>query len=162
MRYITWIKPTPDLAGMINVEKFPDKQKHPLHCTLWGFYINEAQEGSVVDALNGIKEVPILNFTSGYNYFENKTVILLTRPDSLLRLHTSIVEIARRFDEDTEKFYYNVERFGLERYNPHITVSDSVVQLQGNYENIPNCAISYFLLKKINGIWQNAAEFKLG
>ena len=177
MRYLTYVKP--DQAFFSKFENLQEMcQKHiytpssGLHCTLWGFNLNEIDEDRIIQELEKLKpdiETPLQlqTITSEMLKQEDGTYSLATILDiskGLNNLHIEITKIVRNYDKSPQLFDEMFEKFGGNRYKPHITLSKKLT-IQ-NYDISDSGFVghkwyvsSFFLSKKKAGRWSEIAEF---
>ena len=161
MRCLTCFKPAESLTEKLSKEKLTIPASG-LHCTLWGFNINEKNESDIVLALSAIKAQPFSIGVIGYSKFdEDSHVLVLSKPQELQGLHEKIVRTVRPFDKNPSLFDLMVEQYGLEKYNPHITISRAPIVLQQQYQGTLMPISEYYLLKKKEGKWQEIGKFSL-
>ncbi len=164
MRYLTCIKPAEGLTEKLMNDPELRIPSSGIHCTLWGFNIWEKDESQIIDVLSYIKVKPFSISISRSDIFDNNSyVLILKKNEELCRLHANIVKEVRLFDKNLILFDDMVNRYGLEKYNPHITISKYFIptKQKTDYEGLCMLISCYHLLKKKNGIWEEVSVFNL-
>ena len=132
------------------------------HCTLCRFDTNERDEAKLVNKLSELECKAFTTHVKDHEIWGKMHVITLGKPQELQNLHESIISLVRPFYDNPVEFR-SVTQYGLERYNPHITLSkDSfVADLDEDYLKLSAQVSKYSLAKKKGGLWRIVSEFSL-
>lgn len=171
MRYLVCFRPeSSELLNKINLEDKVVLPSSGIHATLWGFSMDEYNEGEVIKKLGGINKSPFQTIPLATDkWINNKStktncynVLLLKKPNTLQCLHEEVVSIARSFDRSTEEFEKMYSTYGGISYVPHLTISKANdFEFQQDYSNLSFNIQKYFLLKKKQGLWEDVKQFNL-
>ncbi len=96
--------------------------------------------------------------------FDNNSYVLILNADpELYQLHKKIVKEVRAFDKNQHLSNEMGKRYGLNNYNPHITISKYFVPTKSetDYAGWSMLISSYYLIKKKEGAWQEVSVFNL-
>lgn len=124
MKYLAYFRPNKELTNLILNQNHISLPGSGLHSTLCFFYMEQEQEGFLVDELSKIKFNPFEIVTQELDNFDNDSLVLkLSQPNELLELHRNIVLSVGKyanqgFDEIAKKYFFD-------NYVPHLTISKS-------------------------------------
>ena len=163
MRYLACFKPTDEITRMLSEESivFP---LSGVHCTIWQFNFWERDEAEVIRALSTLEGRVFTTKILEYARYDNDSnVFVLRKPRMLQTLHQEVIRALRGFDKNPSRLDERADRYGHDKYNPHITISNSpeLPGLKNGYIGISMEIRGYNLLKKKEGIWMEVEGFKL-
>jgi len=161
MRYLACFRPTESLTSKLPKDRALSSPSSGLHCTIWGFNMDEQDEPSLKFRLSKIRSVQYKIMTQKMACFDGGSVVLLLNcPTELYALHSDVREVTRPLDKDTTKFDAMVAEYGSEKYQPHITLSKTPIELSDKFNGIKMQIDSYEILKKKDGIWQHVITYR--
>ncbi len=163
MKYLTYFRPNEEFSDLILKQDQIVVPGSDLHSTISVFYMSEDNESDLIKELSRINFNSFCVQTEKFDDFDDDSLVLrLSKPNELSDLHRIVVSIVQNYVSDTSKFNKMIKQYGLDKYNPHLTISKSSSNFNRKNNHLfgRKMQISeYFLAKKDDGVWQEVHTF---